>query len=303
MFDRSSPRYWILRFLLGLALLAAAGLGFVQRLRFADQMGLLTLLVGVIGFRIAFTSTAPMARVLNRRRVLQQQWSQQAKDAFARASLPRRVHYLLTAVAAADGPVTEAERAVVRHFLLERFGGPIAADEVRQWETQPLTVDDRRGLAARIAAGLDDSELDSLFCWCCLVAFADDRFRADEQTALREVAEGLGLPAARARMLFHLARAQFLAGDRRGERADSAGTGAGAGGGGAASSNGRSSRSEALATLGLPADATPEQIRKRHRELVRRFHPDAQPNLGPVAQREATERFTAIQRAYETLLA
>jgi curved DNA-binding protein CbpA len=59
----------------------------------------------------------------------------------------------------------------------------------------------------------------------------------------------------------------------------------------------------ALATLGLPADATPEQIRKRHRELVRRFHPDAQPNLGPVAQREATERFTAIQRAYETLLA
>jgi DnaJ-domain-containing protein 1 len=299
MFDRSTARYWILRFLLGLALLAAAGLGLVQRLRIGDQMGLLTLLVGVVGFRIAFTSTAPMARALNRERLQQQQWSQQAKDAFARASLPRRVHYLLTAVAAADGPVTEAERAVVRHFLLERFGGPIAADEVRQWETQPLTVDDRRGLAARIAAGLDDSELDSLFCWCCLVAFADDRFRADEQTALREVADGLGLPAARARMLFHLARAQFLAGDRRGERADSAGAGSSR----ASNGNGRSSRSDALATLGLPADATPEQIRKRHRELVRRFHPDAQPNLGPVAQREATERFTAIQRAYETLLA
>ncbi len=300
MFDRSTARYWILRFLLGLALLAAAGLGFVQRLRIADQMGLMTLLVGVIGFRIAFTSTAPIARALNRQRV-QQQWSEQAKDAFARASLPRRVHYLLTAVAAADGPVTEAERSVVRHFLLERFGGPIAADEVRLWESQPLTVDDRRGLAARIAIGLDDSELDSLFCWCCLVAFADDRFRPDEQTALREVAEGLGLPAARARMLFHLARAQFLAGDRRGERADSAG--AGGDSGSRTNGAGRSSRSDALATLGLPADATPEQIRKRHRELVRRFHPDAQPNLGPVAQREATERFTAIQRAYETLIA
>jgi len=300
MLDRSTARYWILRFLLGLALLAAAGLGFVQRLRIADQMGLMTLLVGVVGFRIAFTSTAPMARLLNRRRVLQQQWSEQAKDAFARASLPRRVHYLLTAVAAADGPVTEAERAVVRHFLLERFGGPIAADEVRQWENQPLSVDDRRGLAARIAVGLDDSELDSLFCWCCLVAFADESFRPNEQAALREVAEGLGLPAARARMLFHLARAQFLAGDRRGERAESAG---GNSGGSRSNGTGRSSRSDALATLGLPLDATPEQIRKRHRELVRRFHPDAQPNLGPVAQREATERFTAIQRAYETLLA
>ena len=117
MFDRSSPRYWILRFLLGLALLAAAGLGLVQRLRIGDQMGLLTLLVGVVGFRIAFTSTAPMARALNRERLQQQRWSQQANDAFARASLPRRVHYLLTAVAAADGPVTEAERAVVRQSL------------------------------------------------------------------------------------------------------------------------------------------------------------------------------------------
>ncbi|MGB3967311.1 MAG: J domain-containing protein, partial [Planctomycetota bacterium] len=62
-------------------------------------------------------------------------------------------------------------------------------------------------------------------------------------------------------------------------------------------------REQALAVLDLPADATPEQIRKRHRELVRKFHPDAQPSLGPIAQREATERFTAIQRAYETLSA
>jgi curved DNA-binding protein CbpA len=34
---------------------------------------------------------------------------------------------------------------------------------------------------------------------------------------------------------------------------------------------------------------------------VRKFHPDAQPNLGEAAQREATERFRAIQRAYELL--
>lgn len=296
MLDRSTARYWLLRFLLGLAMLAAAGLGLVQRLRVADQMGLLTLLVGVVGFRIAFTAAGPMARALNRQRLLQEQWSEQAKNAFARASLPRRVHYLLTAVAAADGPVSEAERAVVRHFLLERFGGPISSDEVRLWESQPLAVDDRRGLAARIAGGLDESELDSLFCWCCLVAFADEHFRPDEQNALREIAEGLGLPPPRARMLFHLARAQFLAGDRRGERADSAGAD-----GRRAGQPRSNARSEALATLGLSADATAEQIRKRHRELVRRFHPDAQPNLGPVAQREATERFTAIQRAYETL--
>ena len=31
---------------------------------------------------------------------------------------------------------------------------------------------------ARIAVGLEDAELDSVFCWCCLVAFADGRYGA-----------------------------------------------------------------------------------------------------------------------------
>jgi DnaJ-class molecular chaperone len=53
--------------------------------------------------------------------------------------------------------------------------------------------------------------------------------------------------------------------------------------------------------LGLPINANKDQIRRRHRELVRKFHPDAQPNLGPVAQKEATNRFRAIQHAYELL--
>jgi DnaJ-domain-containing protein 1 len=185
--------------------------------------------------------------------------------------------------------MTPAERDTVRHFILERFGDPVQVDEVRSWEAQPLPVTDRAGLAARIATGLGDSELDSLFCWCCLVAFADGKFREHEQRALNDVARGLGIVPGRARMLFHLARAQYLRGDRRGER-EAPGATAASGG-----------RQHALDVLGLPMNATTDQIRKRHRELVRRFHPDAQPNLGPVAQREATERFTAIQQAYETL--
>ncbi|MFO1030614.1 MAG: DnaJ domain-containing protein [Planctomycetota bacterium] len=295
MFDRTSPRYWLLRFGLGLFLLVAAGLGVVPRLlRVGDPLGLMTLLVGLIGFRMAFHAAGPLVRVMGADRRLRDQWSEAARQEFARASLPRRVHRLLTAVAEADGAISEPERATVRHFLLERFGGPVSAAEVQQWEASPLSIGDRRGLAARIAMGLDDTERDSLFCWCCLVGFADRRFAGPTHAALQDVATGLGIPPPRARMLFHLARAQFLAGDPRGERGDSTGERRGPARAGDA-------RRQALETLGLAADATQEQIRKRHRELVRRFHPDAQPNLGPVAQREATERFTAIQRAYETL--
>ena len=290
MFDRSSPRYWILRFCAGLLLLAMAGLGVVQRLRIPDTIGLLTLLLGLTGFKLAFDSVTPLVRMLSHRSRTRVQWSESAQAAFARASLPRRVYYLLTAIAEADGPMSAKEREAVRHFVLARFGDPVHVDELRTWEAQPLPVTDRIGLAARIGKGLDDAELDSLFCWCCLVAFADGSFGATEHQALHDVARGLGIDAARARMLFHLARAQYLQGDRRGERERPAG----------APPVG-DVRAHAFEVLGLPGNATPEQIRKRHRELVRKFHPDAQPSLGPVALQEATARFTAIQRAYEVL--
>jgi molecular chaperone DnaJ len=47
--------------------------------------------------------------------------------------------------------------------------------------------------------------------------------------------------------------------------------------------------------LGLPMSATPEQIRKRYRELVRRYHPDVNPSP------DAKEQFLRIQEAYQVL--
>jgi DnaJ-domain-containing protein 1 len=294
MADRSTLQYWALRFVLGLLLLAAAGTGFVLRvLRVPDTFGLLRLGLGLWGFHLALSAVTPLVRLGTRHARLRVQWNEAARDAFARASLPRRIFYLLASVAEADGPMSGPERAAVRHFVLERFADPVPAEELRAWETQPFPVTDRVGLAARIGASLDEAELDSLFCWCCLVAFADGRFAENEHHALQEVARGLDIAGPRARMLFHLARAQFLRGDRRGD----------AGGPHPDRPPAGDARAEALAVLDLPANATPDQIRKRHRELVRKFHPDAQPNLGPVAQQEATERFTAIQRAYESLTA
>lgn len=292
MLDRSTLQFWLGRFALGIALLIAGGSGLLGRvLHLNDPSGVLRLLVGTFGFYLAYTSVGPSTRLLNYQARTKQHWSDDARRAFHRASLPRRLFYLLIAVAESDGPATASEREVVRRFLLERFADPVHADELRSWETQPLAVEDRTGLAARIAVGLDDAEIDTIFCWCALVSFADGRFHDKEHTALQEVARGLGLAATRARMLFHLARAQFLSGRQR------------ASGNGDGRRTSLHPRSDALSVLGLPSDATHEQIRRRHRELVRKFHPDAQPNLGPVAQKEASERFQAIQRAYETLTA
>ncbi|MBX3464780.1 MAG: DnaJ domain-containing protein [Planctomycetes bacterium] len=288
--DRASPSYWLLRFFGGIVLLLAAGLRLFTRLLPSDPLGAATILPGFFGFYLSLSSITPLVRALALRSRTHRVWTEVARDAFARASLPRRIYYLLAAVAEVDGPMSPAERETVQAFVRERFLGTESTDELRLWEAQPLHFDDRTGLAARIAGALDDSELDSLFCWCCMVAFADHNYREPEHRALQEVARGLGLPAARARMLFHLAKAQHLRG-RSGPGADRTRPPSGA----------PTERAQALSVLGLPGDATPEAIRRRHRELVRRFHPDAQPNLGPIAQREATERFQEIQRAYETL--
>lgn len=291
MLDRSTLQYWVARFALGLVLLLAVGVGLVARIT-RDTTGLTSLAVGIFGFSMSLTAIKPMTRLSTLRSRTRKEWGDAARRAFERASLPRRIFYLLVAVAEADGPIGKEEREVVRQFLLVRFDDPVSSDEIRTWEMQPLQVEDILGLAARISTSLSDSELDTLFCWCALVAFADGRFKPDEHQALAEVSRGLAIPPGRARMLFHLARAQFLQGTHRDEKKTNEQR---------QRPHRLHPRADALAVLGLPADASDDQIRRRHRELVRKFHPDAQPNLGPVAQQEATERFRAIQHAYEVL--
>src|SRR5690606_29947915 len=100
MLDRSTPAYWLARFTMGLSLLALAGAGVVrQMLGQVDQIGLGTLLAGVFGFHLSLSAVTPLVRLLTRNAHRRSRWSDAARDAFARASLPRRVYYLLASVA------------------------------------------------------------------------------------------------------------------------------------------------------------------------------------------------------------
>ncbi len=51
-----------------------------------------------------------------------------------------------------------------------------------------------------------------------------------------------------------------------------------------------------FAILGIAPSATPEEIKMAYRQLARSYHPDLNPN-----DSSASDRFLAIQRAYETL--
>src|SRR5438046_6773133 len=48
--------------------------------------------------------------------------------------------------------------------------------------------------------------------------------------------------------------------------------------------------------LGVPRTASADEIKKAHRKLVRKFHPDVNKN-----NKEAEERFKEVQEAYDVL--
>ena len=52
--------------------------------------------------------------------------------------------------------------------------------------------------------------------------------------------------------------------------------------------------------LGVPSNATEDEIKKAYRNLSRRYHPDA--NVNNPNKEQAEERFKEVQQAYQTIM-
>lgn len=187
--------------------------------------------------------------------------------------------WVLRAVVRADGIVDDREHALLTEFLGHRFGPEFASQGAFGGTPPGIAGDDLRGLASTLAAELSVPECETVLAWCCELALADGTLAPSERSALEEIARGLGIPRRELDRLLRLARPREARGAT--EPAGSA--------------------DRARAVLGLDADAGPEAIRDRYRELVRVHHPDRHEHLGAEAAREAAERFREIRSAYERL--
>ncbi|MBK8978993.1 MAG: DnaJ domain-containing protein [Planctomycetes bacterium] len=255
------------------------------------------MVLATLSFFHAAGSVARLGRVFTAER----DWRTTVGDRLAGAArsseLPRQIFLLLFTVAEADGRAGQLERNIVQQFVLERFPDPLLALQLARWDARPLGTDELGTLARGLRARLSRTECETLFYWCCLVALVDQRFRQSEHDVLQVIARQLGIDPAYARVMFLNAKERVL-------RARAWREAAGADGQRDVRPTDESPavrRRRALATLGLDESATPDEIRRRHRALAKKHHPDAHSHLGPVAQQEATERFRAIQAAYEEL--
>lgn len=58
---------------------------------------------------------------------------------------------------------------------------------------------------------------------------------------------------------------------------------------------------EALRALGLPANASVEDIKKQYKKLMLQYHPDRVSNLDQAAQNQARDKAQRINAAYEVI--
>lgn len=247
-------------------------------------------LVGVglslLGFWFSARNLALLIRYMAAEQILLNEPHSRLDSAFRRASMPRKIFHLLFSVAEIDGSAGPKERELVRRFLLERFQRPDVFEDIRHWQATAVPLDQIDELVHELRAMLTLPECETVFSWCCLVALIDQKFKAIEHDVLQKIARHFGLPGHHARSIFLQAKLTVMGGQQSWRKTE------------APSSQ---PRDQALRILGLEPNATPDQIKKRHRELVKKYHPDAHSHLGPVAAEEATARFRQVQAAYESL--
>jgi len=250
------------------------------------------ILPGIFLTFICFTSATRMATRLIKisalEKVLLGDTRSELHQRVRQSSLAQQILSLLIAVAEVDGAADLREKELIRSFLFERFADPEIHRQIQTWNHESVPIDQIGPLVHQLRLQLSSAECETIFYWCCLITLIDQRFNESEHDILQKVAMHIGLPPLHARRIFHHAKLRVLQGERHAQ-------------------NDRSRTPDrhghALEILGLEEGATREEIRNRHRELVKKFHPDAHIHLGPVAAKEATERFREVQEAYEILSA
>lgn len=177
---------------------------------------------------------------------------------------------LIAAVMKADGKVVKSELNVVKQFLVQNFGeaGALEALQIlKKLLEQNYPIQD---VAMQIGTNLNYSARLELLHLLFAVAKADAQIDAAELSVIQEIAYHMGISTAD----FNSINAPF---------------------------NKTVDSDWAYKALEIDTTATDEEIKKAYRRMAMKYHPDKVANLGEDIHKSATEKFKAINSAYEEL--
>jgi len=188
-------------------------------------------------------------------------------------------------IACCDGRYTPAKHEVVRELLFdvnEKLGQPLDAAQLSLLANGNTRVDHGILRLAEMARGEHDLACAAL-SWLWQVAACDGDISANEDDLIHLFIHHADISPQDARFIAgHFVRQPPPPGRDGGGGPD---------------------RFAACDTLGVPYNASPEEIKRAYRTLSQKYHPDKHASLDPDIKALTAEKFAQIKRAYDALSA
>ncbi|MBO7134433.1 MAG: TerB family tellurite resistance protein [Bacteroidales bacterium] len=176
---------------------------------------------------------------------------------------------LSAAVMKADNVVKKSELDYVKSFLVQNFGKEKtlkALQILKPMMNADIPLDD---VCKQIRYNMNNSLKLQLLHYLFGIANADNEIVTEELNMLRRIAAGIGI----SEYDFNSIKSMFII---QGSDSD-------------------------YEILGITKDATNEEVKKAYKRMAMKHHPDKVSGMGEEVTRKATEKFQAINEAYDRI--
>ena len=177
---------------------------------------------------------------------------------------------LIAAVMKADGHVRKTELELVKQFLLKNYGeteGKRALQFLKEILQQNI---DYRAVAQQIKVYVNYSVRLTILHFLLDLSHADGEYADQERRVIEQIAANMGIADTDYRSILSL----------YGKQQDP---------------------DWAYKALEIDPTATDEELKKAYRRMAMKYHPDKVASAGEDIRQKATEKFRAINEAYETI--
>ena len=198
--------------------------------------------------------------------------SSSGDDPDPRFSFTVSLMVLVAAVMMADSRATRDELAIVKAFLKDNFDAATARSALQILKGLLGKTYNIPPVCRQIRHNMDIASRRTLLHLLWRIAWADGSLHPSEESLLARIAADLGISAAEARAIASMAAPEKTA-----------------------------TPDSDYAILGVPPTATDAEVRTAYRRMAQKHHPDKVAHLGPDVQRSATEKFRAINEAWERI--